>query len=251
MIRTSRSVEVHTWVSTVEPGVQTEDESLADALEWADANPVAFHIVTEKRSVVFGRDSSEYAGLHRDGADPGSVLRRIDHLRLETLREGIFGWRARFTMEHYLRHRGSSDRRIRGDLFRLWDGQYYRSALHLDYTGETIESVLDQFTAWCDPFYKKVEVHVGDRVGRRFGMEVVEAADRAPRGPRVRAKDGGAVGSIVPGSAASGCVRVKWDVASEPHDARTVDLEEVAVEPDRTEVAPAIVEPVEEVDPLS
>lgn len=162
MIRTSRTVEVFTYVSTVEPGLQTEDESLAKALEWADANPVAYRIVTQKKSAVFGRDSSEYTGVHRDGKDPDSVLRRVDHLRLETLKEGIFGWRARFTMEHYLK------RGFNGDLFRLWDGEYHRSCLFLDYTGETIESVLDQFVAWCDPFYKKVEVRVGDRVGRRF-----------------------------------------------------------------------------------
>lgn len=249
MIRTSRTVEVFTLISTVHPGLQTEDESLAAALEWADANPVAYHIVTEKRSCVFGRDCSEYAGLHRDGTDHDSVLRRIDHMRLETLKDGIFGWRVRFTMEHYLRNRGSAERRIRGDLFRLWDGEYYRSCLFLDYTGETIEAVLDQFVAWCDPHYKKVEVHVGDRVGRRFSIETVNVAPE--NGRRVRAKDGGAVGSVVSGSAATGCVRVKWDVASEPHDARIVDLEGVAVEPNRTEVAPAIVEPVEEVDPLS
>lgn len=162
MIRTSRTVEVLTFISTVEPGLQTEDESLAQALEWADANPVAYRIVTEKKSAVFGRDSSEYAGLHRDGADAGSVLRRVDHLRLETLKDGIFGWRARFTMEHY------SKRGFHGDLFRLWDGERYRSALFLDYTGASIEAVLDQFVAWCDPYYKKVEVHVGDRMGRRF-----------------------------------------------------------------------------------
>ena len=162
MIRTSHTVEVFTYISTVEPGLQTEDESLAKALEWADANPVAYRIVTQKKSAVFGRDSSEYGGLHRDGADPDSVLRRIDHLRLETLKDGIFGWRARFTVEHYLA------RGFHGDLFRLWDGERYRNSLFLDYTGATIESVLDQFAAWCDSFYKKVEIHVGDRVGRRF-----------------------------------------------------------------------------------
>jgi hypothetical protein len=166
MIRTSRTTEVHTYISTVEPGLQTEDESLAQALEWNDANPVAYHIVTQKKSVVFGRDSSEYMGIHRDGTDHDSVLRRIDHLRLETLKEGIFGWRARFTMEHYLKRGG-----LRGDLFRLWDGERYRSCLFLDYTGATIEAVLDQFVAWCDPSYKRVEVHVGDRVGRRFPAE--------------------------------------------------------------------------------
>jgi hypothetical protein len=168
VIRTTRTVEVPTWVSTVEPGLQTEDPSLAEALAWSDANPVAFHIVTEKRSAVFGRDSSEYMGHCRDRDDCDSVLRRIDHLRRETLKEGIFGWRARFTMERYLLGRGSTERKIRGDLFRLWDGEYFRSALFLDYTGETIEVVIDQFVAWCDPLFKKVEVCVGDRVGRRF-----------------------------------------------------------------------------------
>jgi hypothetical protein len=168
VIRTSRPTEAVTWVSTVEPGMFTENESLAEALEWADANPVAFRIVTEKLSAVFGRDCSQYMGFCRDGTDNDSVLQRIDHLRLETLKDGIFGWRARFTMEHYLRRRGSQELRIRGDLFRLWDGEYHRSALFLDYTGDKIEEVLDQFTAWCDPFYKKVEIHVGDRVGRRF-----------------------------------------------------------------------------------
>jgi hypothetical protein len=162
VIRTNRTVEVYTYVSTVEPNLSTENESLAKALEWADANPVAYRIVTEKKSAVFGRDSSEYTGFCRDGKDHDSVLQRIDHLRHETLQEGFFGWRARFSMEHYLK------RGFHSDLFRLWDGEYHRSSLLLDYTGATIEAVLDQFVAWCDPFYKKVEVYVGDRLGRRF-----------------------------------------------------------------------------------
>lgn len=161
MIRTTRTVVVPTYVSTVEPGMATETESLAAAVEWADANPVAYHIVTAKKS-VFGRDSCEYMGLHRDGTDNESVLHRIEHLRLETLKPGIFGWRARFTVEHYLK------RGFNSDLFRLWDGAYFRSSLQLDYTGATIETVLDQFVAWCDPYYAKAEVRVGDRVGRRF-----------------------------------------------------------------------------------
>ena len=159
-VRTPADVEVFT--SSVRPDLSTEVASLAGAVEWGDAHPVAYKIVTGTKSAVFGKNGCTYLGFHRNKDDPESVLHRVDHLRQQTLEPGIFGWRARFTLEHY------GERGFHGDLFRLWDGEYHRSALYLDYTGATIEEVLDQFTAWCDPYYKKVEVHVGDRVGRRF-----------------------------------------------------------------------------------
>ena len=139
----------------------TETESLAAAVEWADANPVAYHIVTAKKS-VFGRDSCEYMGLHRDGTDNESVLHRIEHLRLETLKPGIFGWRARFTVET---NRSAVST---ATSFGLWDGAYFRSSLQLDRQARRSRRSSTSFVAWCDPYYAKAEVRVGDRVGRRL-----------------------------------------------------------------------------------
>jgi len=176
MIRTSRSVEVVTFTSSVRPDVSTEIEDLAGAIEWADINPVAYRIVTGTRSLVFGRRSGEYPGCDRAGSDDdpeGTVklVNRLEHLRQATLRDGLFGWRARFAITHY------EDSGFRGDLFRLWDGEYLRSAIALDHTPATLETVLDQFTAWCDPFYRKVEVRIGKRVVRRFEPPAVEQVD--------------------------------------------------------------------------
>jgi hypothetical protein len=170
MIRASRSVEVVTFTSSVQPALSTEDESLAGAIEWADAHPVAYRIVMGARSAVFGRGSSEYFGCDR-GESAHCILRRLQHLMGRTKESGIFGWRARFTLEHY------DDAGFRGALFQLWDGQYDRSALVLDYTPATLEAVLDQFVAWCDPFYKKVEVRIGKRVVRRFEPETAQEVD--------------------------------------------------------------------------
>ena len=168
VIRTSRSVEVVSFTSSVYPDLSTETEALADALDWVDRHPVAYRIVTGTRSAVFGRGSSAYLGHQRDGKDPESVIRRLEHLQKRTGEPGIFGWRAQFTLEHY------DDAGFRGDLFKLWDGKYSRSSLSLDYTPPLLEEVLDQFAAWCDPYYKKVEVRIGERVVRRFETGLAE-----------------------------------------------------------------------------
>jgi hypothetical protein len=162
VIRTSRSVEVVTFASSIRPDLSTEDEALAVAIDWADQHPVAYRIVTGTRSAVFRRGSAEYPGYYRDGDRANCVLRRLQHLMDRTGETGIFGWRARFTLEHY------ADPGFRGALFQLWDGQYARSAIVLDYTPALLETVLDQFTQWCDPFYEKVEVRIGKRVVHRF-----------------------------------------------------------------------------------
>jgi|APFre7841882654_1041346.scaffolds.fasta_scaffold134936_2 hypothetical protein len=171
MIRTSQSIEVVTFTSSMRPDVSTEIEAFAETIEWADANPVAYRIVTATRSAVFGRCSAEYLGCDQGGNDSARVVARLNHFRQRLKEEGIFGWRARFTLAHY------EAPGFRGDLFRLWDGEYLRSSIHLDYTPATLEAVLDQFVAWCDPYYRKVEVRIGKRVVRRFEELVVEEVD--------------------------------------------------------------------------
>lgn len=173
MIRTTRAVEVATFTSSVRPDVSTEDAALAGALEWADAHPVAYRIVTGTLSAVFGRRSVEYLGSDRDAGDDdpdrvAKTVRRLAHLRESALKDGLFGWRVRFALAHY------EDSGFRGDVFRLWDGEVLRCALPLDHTPATLEEVLDQYAAWCDPCYRRVEVRVGKRVVRRF--QAVETA---------------------------------------------------------------------------
>ena len=76
----------------------------------------------------------------------------------------IFGWRARFTLEHY-RCKGFG-----GGCFQQHDGQYNRSCLNLDYTPDTLDEVIERFLAWCDVGYKfpTASVSVNGKTIRKF-----------------------------------------------------------------------------------
>lgn len=56
---------------------------------------------------------------------------------------GIWGWRARFTFEHY-GHKG-----FRGGFFQRFDGRYDRDCMSLDYTPETLAQVVRNFMQWA------------------------------------------------------------------------------------------------------
>lgn len=202
MKRTVKTVEVVTLTSETKgfEGVSTCDENYAPVIEWADANPIVWKIVTGTRSKVFGRGSSEYIGCS-SGSDSLAVLYRLAHFKKQiephfdppasTRRAEFWEWRARFTLEHY------ADKGFRGGLFQQWDGKYHRGCTHLDYTPETLSEVIDRFLAWCaiDDNCKTVEVRIDGKTAAfdttaNHVVEVVAEFGAPNAGNRIRVTGG-------------------------------------------------------------
>ncbi len=148
-------VESRRWVSEVRPEIGTTDASLAETIAWGDAHPRAWEIVLGTRSQAHGRASSDYMGCER-GVEPWQVLARLDAFRSRVEGEHpntFMTWRARFVLEHYGR------RGYAGGLFQehcVWtDGREYpRHCMVLDYTPDTLGTVIDRFVEWCESSYR-------------------------------------------------------------------------------------------------
>ncbi len=155
--------KIQVYTSEIVPAVSTTHEKLAQTIVWADAHPVAWKIVMGTRSAPFGKNACTYLGCSR-GDSPAAVLDRVAHLQryVEDDQQEFFCWRARFTMEYY------GDKGFRGGFFQQFDGTYDRGAIHLDYTLETRDEVIDRFLAWSDLGYKfpTVAVKIDDVVVR-------------------------------------------------------------------------------------
>lgn len=160
------TVTVRTFVSSVRPEISATSQYGRQAIAWADANPVAWKIVTGCKSAAFGKNASTYIGWSQGGDSPSAVIERVATLRRAALeRESIWSWRARFTLRHH------DDRGFKGGLFQQFDGQFVRNAIALDYTPRTLPAVIDRFIAWCasSPVkFETSEVRVEDRVVRRY-----------------------------------------------------------------------------------
>jgi len=152
LVQSKNQAIVH-FRSEVLPEVMTEDRELSRTIAWADANPVVWKIVTGWRSKAFGRKSCEYIGwAHRSGA-PEAILERARHFHscvdpdlvngLDYRSRGIWGWRARFTFQHY-RAKGFA-----GGFFQRYDGRYDRDCMTLDYTPEALPRVVRSFIEWA------------------------------------------------------------------------------------------------------
>lgn len=169
--------------SDVRPEVCTTDEDTARAIAWADANPRVWRIVTEKRSNVFGRNSSAYFGWARQGETPEAILERVRHFHsifypgLPKPDQNILVWRANFTFEHY------DEPGFRGGVFRQWDQNQPHDNLTLDYTPVELERVIDRFEAWIDKTVKTVRIMVNGETVREYGYAV--GSDKPTRIPRV------------------------------------------------------------------
>lgn len=164
---------VTVYRSEVLPEVSTENEMLAKSIEWADAHPVAWKIVTGNRSKAYGKSSSTYLGCSR-GDGPGQILDRVHHFKCYVDGDGGRGgdfwqWRAQFTLDHY------NDNGFRGDYFYQFDGQYNRGCCVLDHTPSTRDEVIDRFLAWCDVGYKfpTAAVKIDGKVVRTYRLEGV------------------------------------------------------------------------------
>lgn len=120
----------------------------AEAIDWADANPIVWKIVTGVRSKNFGARGSQYMGCNRNDS-PGSAISRAAVFKQEVERkDSFFGWRARFTLEHY------GEKGFKSGFFQQFDGSFNRGCSYLDYTPATLDEVVKRFLAWCDARYK-------------------------------------------------------------------------------------------------
>lgn len=145
MKTTSRVMTVETYTSEVRPEVSTEIKAHAEVIAWADAHPTAWPIVYGNKSATFGRSSPVHTGWARDGGDdPKAIIERLWTLKsaCENSVDNIWLWRARFTLGHY------NEPGFKGGTFQAYDETYSRDTLTLDYTPETLGTVLDRFLAW-------------------------------------------------------------------------------------------------------
>jgi hypothetical protein len=164
----TRVVEIKTYQSEVRPEISSEDPRDGEVIAWADAYPVAYRIVSGNRSQPFGKSSCVYLGCLQGRDDVPSVIGRLCTLKGEISKPGIFGFRARFTLEHY------QDKGFKGGFFQQWDEKYPRDCLSLDYTPETLPEVLAQFEVWMSKYYRTVRITVNGETVREYpeGVEV-------------------------------------------------------------------------------
>ena len=150
------------------PDIRTSSKATKEVIEWADANPFVWHIVTHNKSKAFGRDSCFYIGWAQKSMAPEAILERIiafyDEIHARDYRNSqIWSWRARFTFSHY------EDKGFTGGFFQQWDGKYPRNCLTLDYTPETLESVIDKFVEWAGSLDQTRRITIDSRTVREFG----------------------------------------------------------------------------------
>jgi hypothetical protein len=163
MKTTTRSITITTYISDVVEDISTEDPRYEEVIVWGDANPVAWQIVLGRESKVFGTNANTYPG----GRGRASALERLAVFKGEVERvpsDTIFGWRARFTLEHY------GEKGFRGGFFQQFDGTFNRNCIDLDYTPATVDRVIERFYAWCKggPF-ETAAILLDGKAVRAFG----------------------------------------------------------------------------------
>jgi hypothetical protein len=179
-MKTSERIErIKTFQSEAYPDLVSEYEADGPLLEWLDAHPVAYRIVTGSKSKAFGRSSSHYMGGPL-GKNPGPaiIISRLGAFWSELQRErwpgartgdDFFLWAAHFTLDHY------DDKGFTGGFFQQHDGEYWRWCAFLDYTPELRDEVIERFVGWCE-----------DKTGTIFGYKTKSICidKRAVRGPQ-------------------------------------------------------------------
>ena len=148
MMLFTKTVEVSVARSDLHPSLEFENPKQRDVLllTWADAHPNAWRIVLGKtRSHTYAPGSSAYFGRDRNSDSPYAILGRLGTLYgdWEKGDENIFGWRARFTVNH------CRDKGFTGGSFRQHDGTYARGCIDLDYTPKTLTFAVNRFREWC------------------------------------------------------------------------------------------------------
>jgi hypothetical protein len=150
------------YTSDTHPEITSTNDRDAEVIRYLDNNPVVYEIVTKTRSKVFGKNSCDYIGWAQGNNSIPAILERIRHFksRIDN-NNGIFDWRARFTLEHY------RDKGFTGGLFQQWDAKYPRDCMTLDYTPETLEEVVKMFVAWMSSFYDTQRITIDGKEIKR------------------------------------------------------------------------------------
>ncbi len=170
MKRIEKMIPLVVFASEVMPKVTTESELDAAVIEWGDANPVAWKIVTQHKSAPFGKNSSFHMGWSRGADHPAAIIDRLGAFKRDAMGEPasrLHHWRARFTLAHYV------DKGFKGGMFEQFDGEYVRGCLELDYTPATRDEVIARFLAWCDTTmrFPTREVRIDGKVIRKLYPE--------------------------------------------------------------------------------
>jgi hypothetical protein len=150
------------YTSETHPQITSTNDRDAEVIRFLDENPVVYEIVTKNKSKAFGMKSCDYIGWAQRNNSIPAILEKIRHFksRIDSS-QGIFDWRARFTLEHY------RDKGFTGGFFKQWDAKYPRDCMSIDYTPETLEEVVKMFAAWISPFYDTQRITVDDKEIRR------------------------------------------------------------------------------------
>src|SRR5271166_2230071 len=93
------------YASSLHPEIETVEEGFAPAIEWGDANPTAWRIVLESKSLAWGKGSSHYHGASQGSNYPVAVLDRLAEFKNVLTRKNVgerapdsfFSWLAQFT----------------------------------------------------------------------------------------------------------------------------------------------------------
>lgn len=171
-----KTVKVTSYVSEERPEIETTDERLAEVIAWADENPVAYKIVTSRRSKAFGLGSSSYMGWAQNSVEPGAVIERLAVLKHAFYQNGghmpaeFWSWRAMFTLTHF------EHEDFHGGLFQQharWENgkEYARNCVILDFTTLSLERVLDRFWGWMNavsPYLNTTRISVDGITMRQF-----------------------------------------------------------------------------------
>ncbi len=155
--------------SDVMPEIETRSREQAVLIEWADANPVAWKIVTQTRSKAWGRGSCVHIGWAQKADSTNAVLERLRRFHQSATAPAYsvsgfdrWAWGAQFTLTHY------EDKRFRNGFFEQWDGSHDRHCATLDYTPETLDEVVKRFIEWCGGTYPMRAVRLDGDVIQTF-----------------------------------------------------------------------------------
>jgi hypothetical protein len=174
-MRTEIETIQRTWyISTADPTIRTTYARYKDTIELVDKIPAIYEIVRGTKSKAWGRTSNTYIACGC-GDSPENVLYRAQlmwnyaNLGRASELHGVpvsdfFGWRARFTIEHY------RDPGFRGGFFQQFDGTYDRGCTVIDYTPATLDLVIERFLLWCNSSYKfpTAALKIDKKIVRRY-----------------------------------------------------------------------------------
>ena len=154
----TETIQIQKTIYRSEKFLEIWSESSRDkeTIEFLDEHPVIMDIVTKTKSKAFGRKSCVYIGWAQKNNSPEAILAKVHTFIQELEKSGIFGWKARFTLNHY------KNKGFKGGFFQQWDEQFPRGCLSLDFTPESLAEAIEEFRAWCGDIYYTKRITVDD-----------------------------------------------------------------------------------------